>query len=164
MTKKSLYSFLSPHPSSFLPLSPPRPFIPLPFSSSFFLFLSPLSPQHPFQVLQRLGLDRGGSIPTITKADKQREGDSPIYYIKMPPLPYYYVNSNALQQHHSYSAPIHPFKKVSVCVCVLIQDEKLPNNSNNNNHNHNNNNNNHNNNDNNDSVSQSENTSNETYN
>ncbi|XP_063858802.1 uncharacterized protein LOC135099968 [Scylla paramamosain] len=46
------------------------------------------------QVLQRLGLHRGGSIPTVTKAEKLREGDSPIYYIKMPPLPYYYVNHN----------------------------------------------------------------------
>lgn len=63
-------------------------------------------------MLRRLGLDRGGSIPAVTKAEKLREGDSPIYYIKMPPLPYYYVSSNDLQNHHAYSAPAVPFKKV----------------------------------------------------
>ncbi|XP_045135980.1 uncharacterized protein LOC123518964 [Portunus trituberculatus] len=67
------------------------------------------------QVLQRLGLHRGDSIPTVTKAEKLREGDSPVYYIKMPPLPYYYVNHNTLTQHHAHQpAPGLPFKKVDI--------------------------------------------------
>ncbi|XP_037780836.1 uncharacterized protein LOC119577184 [Penaeus monodon] len=56
---------------------------------------APLSSSGALQVLQQLGLDRGtGPAPSIVQGQGKRRGDSPIYYIKLPPLPYYFVNNN----------------------------------------------------------------------
>ncbi|XP_042207297.1 uncharacterized protein LOC121856070 [Homarus americanus] len=66
------------------------------------------------QVLQRLGLDRGGaSLPSVTQGERIRQEDSPIYYIKLPPLPYYYVNNNIQHQAHT-STTSFPFQKVDL--------------------------------------------------
>ncbi|KAK3864280.1 hypothetical protein Pcinc_030024 [Petrolisthes cinctipes] len=81
------------------------------------------SPINPFQasgalqILQRLGLDRGGQRPSITMAERLQQGDSPVYYIKLPPLPYYYVNNHLNKNAHTPKTPqvtTFPFEKVDV--------------------------------------------------
>lgn len=64
------------------------------------------------QLLQHLGLDGGGSMPAITQGERRRQGDSPIYYIKLPPVPYYYVNNN-IYQPQSFTTPF-PFEQIGV--------------------------------------------------
>nr|XP_045593598.1 coiled-coil domain-containing protein 80-like [Procambarus clarkii] len=75
--------------------------------------MSELDASRALQMLQHLGLDRGGSLPTVTQGHKLRQGDSPIYYIKLPPLPYYYVNNNNIQQP-AYTTTSFPFQKVDL--------------------------------------------------
>ncbi|KAK7071517.1 hypothetical protein SK128_013299, partial [Halocaridina rubra] len=62
-------------------------------------------------ILQRLGLDRGSGLPDVVQGDKARLEDSPIYYIKLPPSPYYYINN--VYQPSTFTTPF-PFEKVAV--------------------------------------------------
>ncbi|XP_064118598.1 uncharacterized protein LOC135223764 [Macrobrachium nipponense] len=65
------------------------------------------------QFLQHLGLNTGGIIPDITLGEKIRQDDSPIYYIKLPPVPYYYVNNNNLFPQSDDTTP-YPFEKIAI--------------------------------------------------
>ncbi|XP_068247408.1 uncharacterized protein [Palaemon carinicauda] len=64
------------------------------------------------QFLQHLGFDTGGTVPDITLGEKIRQDDSPIYYIKLPPVPYYHLNNNLYQQPSATTS--QPFEKVAI--------------------------------------------------
>lgn len=72
---------------------------------------APLGATGALQVLHHLGLDRGSAAPSVTLGQKIRQEDSPIYYIKLPPLPYYYISNNI---HRHSQTTSFPFKKVDV--------------------------------------------------
>ncbi|CAL4091042.1 unnamed protein product [Meganyctiphanes norvegica] len=66
------------------------------------------------QLLQRLGLDNGGPhVPEVRVGEKKHPQDSPIFYIKLPPLPYFYAQNN-LHQFQGPTTTPYPFQKVSV--------------------------------------------------
>ena len=75
-------------------------------SSWFFEFAS--KSIYLFQVLERLGFAKDTSGAQVTVGKGIRKGDSPIYYIKLPPLPYYYVQQNSI-----HTTP-HPFQQVKI--------------------------------------------------
>ncbi|CAL4179805.1 unnamed protein product, partial [Meganyctiphanes norvegica] len=64
------------------------------------------------QLLQRLGLDKGvDHIPGVRVGEKKHPSDSPIFYIKFPPLPYFYAQNN-LHQFQGPTTTPYPFQKV----------------------------------------------------
>ncbi|KAK8740174.1 hypothetical protein OTU49_003079 [Cherax quadricarinatus] len=74
--------------------------------------MQPLDGPGALQVLKSMGLDRGGGIPQVTQGERLRQGDSPIYYIKLPPMPYFYVNNNLQQE--SYPTTSFPFHRLDL--------------------------------------------------
>ncbi|CAL4113998.1 unnamed protein product, partial [Meganyctiphanes norvegica] len=66
------------------------------------------------QLLQSLGLDNGvDNVPEVRVGEKKHPSDSPIFYIKLPPVPYFYAQNN-LHQRQSPTTTPYPFQKVSV--------------------------------------------------